>query len=212
MLIHVDIECRGMHQRKHHMNHGSKATLLCFGTAVLIGMSGCGAKQDGALAPSLGCVIEGITAPDWVCDGKVSVDYIAAVGDAAPGALGPDFARREAMAKGRSRLAQQIDLRVKDSVTALVGSIGIGDNNVTRIAPIQISKQVAQASLSKAIQLKYWQAPSREVYLLMAVPRSVINAQLREQTTAFYRSDAALWQQFQAKNAMPALERAFPVD
>ena len=192
------------------MNHSSKVILLGFGTAVVIGMTGCGAKQDVPIRPHPGCVIEGEKAPEWVCDGNASLDYIAAVGDAPLTALGDDFSRREAMAKGRSSLAQQIDLRVKDSVTALVDSIGIGDSEFLRDAPIQITRQVAQASLSKAILLKYWQAPSQEVYLLMAVPRSAVNAQLRQQTTAYYQKDPELWQQFQAKNAPQTLERAFP--
>jgi hypothetical protein len=73
-----------------------------------------------------------------------------------------------------------------------------------------VSKQVAHMSLSNSRQVSFWQNPNTsDVFVMVAVDRKEINSAVRERVLSSYRSDDALWQQFQAKRAQEALEHDF---
>jgi len=186
----------------------SSAALLAVGLAV---MTGCSSKQEAVMTnTNAECVIEGVEAPTWVCGGNELEGYYTAVGGAPSSKLGESFSRREALANGRSNLAQQIETTVKDKVATFAQSTGVGDSEVADKVSTQVSKQVAKVTLKGSKQMKYWQAPSKEIYLLVVVPESTVNEEVKKQVTSSYKNNDALWQQFQAKNAMAELEQEFP--
>lgn len=190
-----------------------KTVLFSLGAAMLIGITGCSSKEEvKPEEPVAECVVEGAKAPEWVCGSSDVPGYYTSVGGAPFSKLGLSFSRREALANGRSNLAQQIESEVKDKVATFAQSTGVGDNEVADKVSTQVSKQVAKVTLKGSKQIKYWQAPSKEIYLLVAVPQSTVNQEVKSQVASSYKNDNALWQQFQAKNAMDELDKEFPTE
>jgi DNA polymerase III psi subunit len=177
-------------------------------TVLMIG-TGCSSKHD-VVTPDAECMIEGSVAPSWVCGGNTLEGYYVAVGAAPLSKLGQSFSRREAMANARSNLAQQIQTEIKDKVETFARATGVGGSEVADKVSTQVSKQVARVTLGGSKQLKYWEAPSKEIYLLVGVPADQVNKEVQQQVQSSYRNDDALWQQFQSKNALEGLEKEFP--
>lgn len=186
-----------------------RLTALGILTAALVFSSGCSHKEE-VVTPDYECTIENVEAPAWVCGGNTLEGHYVAVGSAPLSQLGQSFSRREAMANARSNLAQQIQTDVKDKVETFARSTGVGGSEVADKVSTQVSKQVARATLGGSRQLKYWQAPSKEIYLLVGVPVDQVNKEVQNQVRSSYQNDDALWQQFQAQNALEALEKEFP--
>lgn len=182
---------------------------VAFVAAMMIGFGGCSSKDE-VVTPDAECSIEGVDAPAWVCGGNTLEGHYVAVGAAPLSNLGQSFSRREAMANARSNLAQQIQTEVKDKVSVFARSTGVGGSEVADKVSTQVSKQVARVTLGGSKQLKYWQAPSDEIYLLVGVPIDQVNKEVQNQVRSSYQNDNALWQQFQEKNAMEELEKEFP--
>lgn len=185
-------------------------TIAALAAATLILGTGCSSKEEALVTPDAECMIEGREAPAWVCGGNTMEGHYVAVGSAPLSNLGQSFSRREAMANARSNLAQQIQTEVKDKVETFARSTGVGSAESADKVSTQVSKQVARVTLEGSRQLKYWQAPSEEIYLLVGVPVDQVNRNVQEQVRSSYRNDEALWQQFQAANALEALEEEFP--
>lgn len=157
------------------------------------------------------CRIDNVLAPEWACGGATIEGTYTAVGSAPLSKLGQGFSRREAMANGRSNLAQQIETLVKDKVETFARSTGVGGSEVADKVSTQVSKQVAKVKLEGSKQLKSWQHPqNKDIYLLVGVGEAGVNQEIKNQVKSSYKNDDALWQQFQAKNALESLEKEFP--
>lgn len=177
--------------------------------AVLLVMSGCSDKEP-KVDDGFKCTIAGALAPEWACGNTVIEGEFTAVGSAPLSKLGQGFSRREAMANGRSNLAQQIETLVKDKVETFTRSTGVASAEVADKVSTQVSKQVAKVSLQGSKQIKYWQNPAtEEIFVLMSVSQNGVNQEIRNQVRSSFQNDDALWQQFQAKNALEALEQEF---
>jgi hypothetical protein len=180
--------------------------------ALLLGVSGCGDKAPEP-EDDFKCRIEGSLAPEWACGNSPVEGAITAVGSAPLSKLGQGFSRREAMANGRSNLAQQIQTLVKDKVETFTRSTGVGGAEVADKVSTQVSKQVAKVSLQGSKQIKFWQHPStKDIFVLMSVSESSMNEEVKRSVASSFKNDNALWQQFQAKNALEALDKEFPTD
>ena len=189
---------------------------LILSTALALSFTACSSKEPEAKAEEKGdfrCRIDSQLAPEWAC-GNAGVDRkITAVGSAPLSKLGQGFSRREALANGRSNLAQQIKTLVKDKVTTFSRSTGVSDSEVADKVSTQVSNQVAKVSLSGSKQIKFWQNPGNsDIYVLVGIDESAMNQEVKNQVKSSYKNDDALWQQFQAKNALEALEKEFPTD
>jgi len=186
---------------------------------IAIGFSGCGGEdpkpepQPAAVPlPIAECAIDKAEAPSWAC-GMVNGfdDMITSVGTARMSKAGAGFTRRNAMANGRSNLAQQIETLVKDKVETFTQSTGIAENETVDTVSVQVSKQVAEVSLNGSKQLAYWQHPvNSDIYLLIGVTKESINTSAKENILSSFKNQDALWQQFQAKNALQELDKEFP--
>jgi hypothetical protein len=114
------------------------------------------------------------------------------------------------MANGRSNLAQQIETLVKDKVETFTRSTGIAEGETVDTVSSQVSKQVAKVTLNGSKQLAYWQHPENsDIYLLMGVTKESVNTSAKESVVSSFKNQDALWQQFQAKNALENLEKEF---
>jgi len=159
------------------------------------------------------CRIDSQLAPEWAC-GNANLDgSITAVGSSPLSKLGQNFSRREAMANARSNLAQQIETLIKDKVELFARATGVGGAEVADKVSTQVSKQVAKVTLNGSKQLKFWQNPSTQsIYVLVGVDESAMNQEAQNSVKSSYKNDNALWQQFQAKQALESLEKEFPTD
>jgi len=192
---------------------------LIISTALAISFSACSSKEakpEAAIEQEQAdfrCRIDSQLAPEWAC-GNAAIDgSITAVGSAPLSKLGQGFSRREALANGRSNLAQQVNTLVKDKVTTFSRSTGVTDSEVADKVSTQVSNQVAKQSLSGSKQMKYWQNPgNNDIYVLVGVDENTVNEEAKKQVKSSYKNDDALWQQFQSKQALESLEKEFPTD
>ncbi len=185
---------------------------IAFAGLVAASFTGCGgAAPVAAPAPEVyvkNCKQENTLAPAWACEPFLEGSY-AGLGIAAKSKAGFGFTRKIALANGRSDLAQQIDSQVKDMVKTFTQSIGTGDSETVDQVNLAASKQTAKAALKGSKQVDSWTAPSGTLYLLVAIPESVINEVAKEAVKTSMKNDQALWQQFQSKNAHEELDKAF---
>jgi len=180
---------------------------------VATSFTGCGGAKP-APEPEVyvkSCKQENVLAPAWACEPFLEGSY-AGLGVAAKSKAGYGFTRKIALANGRSDLAQQIESKVKDMVKTFTQSIGTGSSETVDQVNLAASKQVASVALKGSKQVDSWTAPSGTLYLLVAVPESVINGAAKKAVKTSMKNDEALWQQFQAKNAHDELDKAFPTD
>ena len=154
------------------------------------------------------CTIDKADAPKWACGIVTGYDdMLTATGTAKMSKAGAGFSRKNAMADGRSNLSQQIETLVKDKIERFARSTGIGENETVDTATTQVSKQVAKVTLNGSKQLAYWQHPQNDdIYVLMGVSESSVNNSTNENVHTSFKNQNALWQQFQAENALKGLE------
>lgn len=179
--------------------------------------AGCADKASGVKAADeqadFRCRINNVLAPEWACGNESVEGAITAVGSAPMSKLGEGFSRREAIANGRSNLAQQIQTLVKDKVETFSRSTGVGGDEVADKVSTQVSKQVAQATLNGSKQIKRWQDPTNnDIYVLIGIDEGTMNQEIKNSVKSSYKNDNALWQQFQSKQALESLDKEFPTD
>ncbi|MBE0497976.1 MAG: LPP20 family lipoprotein [Campylobacterales bacterium] len=178
--------------------------------------AGCADKAAGVSAEEKAdfrCRINNVLAPEWACGNESVEGAITAVGSAPMSKLGEGFSRREAIANGRSNLAQQIQTLVKDKVETFSRSTGVGGDEVADKVSTQVSKQVAQVTLNGSKQIKRWQDPTNnDIYVLIGVDEGAMNQEIKNSVKSSYKNDNALWQQFQSKQALESLDKEFPTN
>ena len=178
---------------------------------LLLTLTGCSSKSEPE-APEQGeCVIAGVEGPDWACGTYKDDKAFTATGSAKISRLGHGFTRREALAVARSNLAQQIETDIKDKVETFMRATGIASSEVTDKVVNQVSRQTARVTLADSKQIAYWENSGDEsIYVLVSVGREQVNRSVKNGVVSSFRNEAALWQQFQAQNALDGLEKEFP--
>jgi len=188
---------------------------LALAAILAASFTGCGGKDA---APedevSFRCEQDGVHAPKWTCMPDSGMEgAITDLGSAPYSKLGAGFTRREALANARSNLAQQVESLVKDKVETFARSTGVGGREVADKVSTQVSKQTAKVSLKGSKQLEFWQHPTtKTMYILVGMNENAMNEEIKANVKSSYKNDEALWQQFQAKNALEGLEKEFPSD
>jgi len=173
-------------------------------------ISGCGGAEPQPEFDNR-CKQENVLAPKWTCVPMVEGAY-AGVGIAQKSAAGMGHMRRVALANGRSDLAQQIKSQVKDKVETFTRTTGAADSETVDQVTTAVSKQVAKVDLQGSKGIDSWTSPSGSLYLLVTVPESTVNKEVKNAVKTSFKNDNALWQQFQSKNALESLDKEFPTD
>lgn len=174
-------------------------------------ISGCGSKPAPKAEADFRCKQENVLAPKWTCIPVVEGAY-AGVGIAKKSAAGMGHMRRVAVANGRSDLAQQIKSQVKDKVETFTRTTGDGNAETVDQVTTAVSKQVAKVDLQGSKGVDVWNAPSGDLYMLVTVPEATVNGVVKDAVKTSFKNDNALWQQFQAKNALEGLDKEFPTE
>ena len=173
-------------------------------TIVLVSLVavGCGKK---AAAPKISDVCFN-GAPQWVFTPELE-SGLAAAGSAKIGPAGMQFAKTEAMASGRDELARMLELKVQNMVKNFTQTTGIGDAQTVDKVSAQVSKQVANQTLTGSRQKDIWQSPCNELWVLVALDPTLVKAQTSQAIMSSFKNDNALWQQFQSQKAFEELEK-----
>ncbi len=159
------------------------------------------------------CRKGGVLAPKWVCKPQLGYEGLeyTDLGSAEPGTLGDSFTRREALAVARTNLAFQMETKVKAKITDWARQTGAGAGQVGDKVVEQVAKQTAEQTLSGSKQIDSWNHPQTDtLYVLVGMSENTVNAAVKRNVKTSYKNDEALWQQFQAKNALESLEKEFP--
>jgi len=178
---------------------------------IALNFTGCGGDEPKPEEKPIAiseCTIDHADAPKWAC-GIVNGydDMLTATGTAKMSKAGAGFSRKNAMADGRSNLAHQIEVEVKAKVEQYAATTGIGANETVDTATTQVAKQVAKVTLNGSKQLAYWQHPeNNDIYVLMGVTKDSINQATDEKVHSSLGNQNALWQKFQAENALKGLD------
>ncbi|WP_022850127.1 LPP20 family lipoprotein [Limisalsivibrio acetivorans] len=144
-------------------------------------------------------------APSWVLTPELE-GSIAASGSAKIGAAGVQFAKTEAMASGRDEIARIMSVKVKNMVKNFTQQTGVGDDQVVDKVSAQVSKQVANQTLTGSRQKDIWVSPCNELYVLVALDPGSVQQAVKESVRTSFKNEQALWQQFQAKKAQDELD------
>ena len=174
-------------------------------------ITGCGASPEVDVVFDERCKVENALAPKWACIPIVEGAY-AGVGIASKSTAGMGHMRRVALANGRSDLAQQIQVQVKDKVETFTRVTGVTNNEVVDQVNTAVSKQVAKVDLQGSKGVNMWTAPSGTLYMLVTVSETTVNGEVKQAVKNSFKNDEALWQQFQSKNALEDLEKEFPTN
>lgn len=145
---------------------------------------GCGKKDPEAnLAPEK-CVISGAEAPLWVCgnlDNLSKGDKKYASASAPTSKLGREFVRKQALAKARANLADDLQSEVISQVQEEASERQIDDTTMVNRVSEQAVKQIANMTLKGTSQVSSWEDPTtKELYVLIAIPKSNINDEVQK--------------------------------
>lgn len=191
-------------------------TKLTLSVVLVAFMSACSDKEakpqpQDQLSANFQCKQENVLAPTWTCIPDVP-GYYAGVGVAEKSAAGIAHMRRVALMNGRSDLAQQIQTQVKDKIEGFTRATGNGSAETVDKVTTAVTKQVAKVDLKGSKMVNMWQAPSGAIYILVTVPQSEVNKEVKQAVKTSFKNDEALWQQFQSKQALEQLDKEFPTE
>jgi uncharacterized lipoprotein YajG len=149
-------------------------------------------------------------APDWIATPRIE-GGIAAVGSAAPTRAGFQFQRTRAQANARDELTRQLNLEVANLFKDFAQVTGVTDRETVDTVASNVTRQVAVATISGSKQINTWQAPDKELFVLMALTEDQIAQAtkdgLREAVRTSRNQQDALYQQFLSKRAQKQLDR-----
>lgn len=146
----------------------------------------------------------GIQAPEWYCSPDIE-GGIAAVGEAQANAgNNSNFQRTEALAAGRDELARQLEVKVKNAFKNFTETTGAGDDGTFDKVTTDISRQVANTTLSGSKQLKRWVAPDNTLVLLVGIAEA---DPVIDNIKSSFKNEKALWQKFQGDKAQQDLDK-----
>jgi len=181
--------------------------ITTIGITLSILLLGCSSKPNPENT-QFQCLQEGVKAPKWTCVPNVK-GYYSGVGIAQKSKAGYGFMRREAIMNGRSDLAQQINVQIKNRIKGFTQTTGIGTEETVDKVSSSVTDQLAKVYLKSSKLKNMWTAPSGNLYVLVTIPNDKINQIAENAAISSYKNNNALWQQFQAKNAFKELDTAF---
>ena len=175
--------------------------------AATVLFTGCGNNQP--QKQPIGCQRDGAPAPQWVCTSGANFEGgLAAVG-IAPAQPDPDMQMQEAMASARDKLAQRIQVKVKNMFKKFQATTGIGKDMTLDRATQFVSKQLSQATLRGSKLINSWQSPKGTLYVLVGMPNAdQVQKEVKNAVTTSLKNNKALWQKFLAKKADKELDQA----
>lgn len=183
-----------------------KKTLLAISAVVLF--VGCSSTPKVEKPISDECIIDGTSAPAWVCGNIDSKDKYSEVGSAKLSQAGYNFTRTAALTNARAALSNQINVLVKAKTENFLRTTGIGDSETIDKVTTSVTKQVSKNVLLGSKQEAMWQGKT-ELFVLVSVPKKSVIENTKSTLKTSFKNDNALWQEFKAKQSLDSLDKEF---
>jgi len=159
------------------------------------------------------CYKSGEVVPEWVCNSSIEGATYAAVGIGT--SKNESMKTQQAIARARAKLSAQVKVQVKAKMEDFMRSTGNGDNETLDAVSTSVTKQLTKIDLSGSRKVKeYTSRKSGTLYVLVAVDDKLVNSNVKKTITqaSSHNNEDALWQQFQSKQALDALDKEFPTN
>ncbi len=184
-----------------------KILILGLASAAIL-MVGCTSTPKIEKLVSGKCIIDGDSAPEWVCGNIKLKDKYADVGSAKLTQAGYNFARTEAITNARAALSNQINVLVKAKTENFLRTTGIGKSETIDKVTTSITKQVSKNTLRGSAQEAMWKGKT-ELFVLVSVPKKSVIENTKNSLKTSFKNDNALWQEFKAKQSLDSLDKEF---
>ena len=153
-----------------------------------------------------GCKIDGVKAPQWICNNVDTNSTIYEMGFAPKSHLGLSFEKNEAMAQARDELSRRIIVKVKNMIKTYLSSTGIKNNQTAEKVVTQVSKQLSKTTINGSKLKTFWISPKGDIYVLVGMNKSNLTNRVSNAVKTTFHNDEALWQEFRAKKAQEELD------
>ena len=188
-----------------------KKNILVIATTAILStlIMGCASSTEPKAPISGECVIDGSSAPKWVC-GTLNhdKDTYSDVGSAKLSVGGYNFTRTVAITNARAALSSQIEVLVKAKTENFMRSTGLGSSETIDKVSSSVTKQVSKNVLVGSTQEAMWQGKT-ELFILVSIPKKSVLDTAKLSVKTSLRNENALWQQFQAKQSLDNLDKEF---
>ena len=183
----------------------NKSIIITATIAGLLGLTGCTNQPN--KSNTYQCMIDEASAPHWVCDnGSTMEGGIFAVGSAESSPLGRNFQLTTATAAARDALARQMNVKVKNMFKNFQASTGIAKEQTADRAVQNVSKQIANVTLSGSKVMQVWTSPKGIMYVLVGMPNEIAKQKVKTAVNSSFKNNKALWQKFLANKADKKLD------
>ncbi len=174
--------------------------------ALVTAISGCGNKR----VDNQALEEEFENAPEWVLVGSAGNEreVLSAVGSARIGKSGIQFAKTAAMAQARNELARQVSVRVHSLVNSVSRQAGLAEGRTADHLARQVSRQVAQETLSGSRQKDLWISPSSDLYVLVEMDAAAVKGAVRNQMISSFKDEEEKWKAYEGREGGAELDRA----
>lgn len=149
--------------------------------------------------------LEGVPQPAWVNKMPKNAETYYAVGYGKMSNKPNSIMRAEADAK--DQIARWVTTSVKTALTNYTSDSGSGDNRQVLEFMENISKQVADQSLSGVERDEVWVDAEGGVYVMCSFPKANVGKNFEQVSGNFVRNEAAAFAEFKAKDALSFLEK-----
>lgn len=167
-------------------------------------LSACGAPKD----DFSDCVFPDATdttAPGWICDQPVEGVEISAIGSTTKSAAGYDYMKSMAATSARVQLAQNMQVQIRNMIKQFVETTGQTDSETVDKVMTSVTKQITNQTLIGTRIIKTRTSPTGNLYVLIGMDEESVQKASEKALKTSMQNDAALWQQFKAKQSQDEL-------
>jgi len=173
-------------------------------TASVLLLAACGSpKKEFA-----DCVFTDATdtvAPGWICDQPGKGVELSAIGSTTKSGAGYDYMKSMAATSARIQLAQNMQVQVRNIIKQYVETTGQADSETVDKVMTSVTKQITNQTLVGTKIVKTRTSPTGNLYVLVGMSEESVQKATEKALKTSMRNDAALWQQFKAKQSQDEL-------
>lgn len=176
-------------------------------------LSGCSSSdtkpESKAAQPVADCVFPNTDkpAPGWICEEPVAGIDFSAVGIAEPSQAGISYMRDMAVADGRGRLAEQMQVQVSKMVKKYLGTTGVGSTETVDAAASSTLRTVTSEKLVGSKIYKSRTGPNGRLFVLVGIDPKNAQKIVQDAVKTSMNNDKALWQQFKSKQSFDEMAK-----
>jgi hypothetical protein len=147
-------------------------------------------------------------APDWVMNTPFINGKLTAIGSA-PRNAGNDiqFQKELAIGTARDNLARQVSVSVKNMLKKFVSTTGTGKDGTYDNASENVSKQIANETITNSRAIKSWISRTGTFYVLVVKDTASVVNSMDEKVKTSFKNDKAMYQRFLHAKAQGELEK-----